>query len=406
MTNQVVVTGLGTVSPLGNDIESFWDALLSQENKPHDYPYRQPHYMRNRRAYLVPEWETMAGVTADRQHGKTTQFALQATRAALADAALLDGRPADSVIGVCLGMGTGDCDLLEGERENGTSGSPLAAFPFGATAAVATRFQLTGPNLTVSTACSAGCYSLSLARDAIEDGWADVMVVGGTEVVSRVGQACFNRIDGLDPEVCRPFDVNRAGTVYGEGAAVLVLESAAHARKRGRQHWYAEVKGVGWSCDGYHPTAPEPLAEQSELAMRRAMAEANLSLEAIDCVVCHGTGTELNDVTESICLQNVFGYRLDHIPVCAPKSKLGHSGGASGAFSCLTAALILVRGLVPATAHLTAIDPRCRLNLHVGPPLQAPVHNVLINAYAFGGNNISVILGIRTSHTKPAQGEP
>jgi 3-oxoacyl-(acyl-carrier-protein) synthase len=409
VTDRVVITGLGLVSPLGNDVESFWQGLLYRENLPSHYPYKNPGYMNNRRAYLVQDrdWASLP-VNGERQ-GKATAFALRATEMALADAELLvasdqtsdilspgsrDARlNAPTLIGICLGTGTGDSDLLEDEHEGGPSVNPLAAFSFSAAAAVANHFQTSGPNLTVSTACSAGCYSLSLARDAILDGWADVMIVGGTEVVSRVGQACFNRMNGLDPYACRPFDVDRAGTVYGEGAAILILESETHARRRGRERWLAEVKGCGWSCDGYHPTAPDPSTRQGELAMRRALAEANLAADAIDCVICHGTGTELNDVAESNCLQNIFGDGLEQLLICAIKSKLGHSGGASGAFSCLTAALILERGMVPPIANLTALDPRCNLNLHIGQPIQATVQNVLINAYAFGGNNISVVLG-------------
>jgi 3-oxoacyl-[acyl-carrier-protein] synthase II len=156
---------------------------------------------------------------------------------------------------------------------------------------------------------------------------------------------------------------------------------------------YAEVKGSGWSCDAYHATAPEPSGASIIRALERALDEARAAPEEIDCVIPHGTGTALNDVVESRILAEVFEDRVGDLLVCAIKSMVGHGGGAAGAFSVLTAAMILDRGVVPPTANLRELDAECALRPHRGKAIEARVRNVLVNAYAFGGNNISLILG-------------
>jgi 3-oxoacyl-[acyl-carrier-protein] synthase II len=390
MASRILVTGLGVVSPIGHTLDGFWNALLYEESWPDEYPYARSSYMPNRLAYRVRD-DPATGATAGAA-SRTVRFAVRAAEMALQDAGLLPLCDADA-IGVCLGTATGNHDLREAERERGERSAPIEAYPFTVTSAVAQRLALGGPALTISTACAAGCYSVSVGSEAILSGLADVMVVGGADTISRVTQACFNRMNALDTQACRPFDANRGGTVYGEGAAVLVLESERHARQRGHTESYAAIEGCGWSCDGHHPTAPDPSGIQIQHALHRALADADLTVRDIDCIVAHGTGTELNDIAESRGMEHAFGAALDRVLVCAPKSKLGHTAGAAGAFSCLTAALILDRGLVPPTAHLTSIDPRCALRLHTEWPVPTSARHVLVNAYAFGGNNISVVLG-------------
>lgn len=387
MDPRVVVSGLGVVSPLGTELEDFWQALLYADSAPEEYPHAHPERLPNRLAYRVPD-----GPDARPAGSRTVAFALRAAEAALRDAGLAPA-PEGTLIGACVATATGNQDVLEARRLGLAAPPPLEAYPFSVAPALATRLDLGGPVVTLSTACAAGCYSLSLAAQALADERADVMLVVGADSISRVTQACFNRMNALDPLVCRPFDAERAGTVYGEGAAALVLETEAHARRRGRAHAYALVAGSGWSCDGHHATAPDPAGVQIERALQRALDDAGLGLGDIDCIVAHGTGTELNDLAESHVMEQAFGADLERLSVCAPKSKLGHTAGAAGAFACLTAALILDRGLVPPTANLTRIDPRCRLPLHTDWPRPLAARHVLVNAYAFGGNNISVILG-------------
>jgi 3-oxoacyl-(acyl-carrier-protein) synthase len=389
MTERVVVTGLGVVSPLGGRLGEFWDALLYGESVPQVYPHLPARAMSNRHAYWLRDVPS-AGPGGPHS-SRTVRIATEAVRAAL-DEAGVPAAPGADVVGLCLGTATGNHDLVETAREAATP-IPDSGYPFTVATTVAEALALSGPVLTISTACAAGCCSVALAAEAILDGQADVMVAAGADTISRVTQACFNRMNALADDVCRPFDARRTGTMYGEGAAALVLESERHARQRGSARIYAEVKGSGWSCDGHHATAPDPSAAEIVRALRRALADAGVGPDAIDCVVAHGTGTELNDLAESHAMEQVFGGAVDRILVCAPKSKLGHTAGASGAFACVVASLILDRGLVPPTANLTSVDPRCRLRLHADWPVPASARHVLVNAYAFGGNNVSVILG-------------
>lgn len=387
MANRVVITGLGVVSPIGSTLEHFWNGLLYGAGRPESYPYGDIH-----RFYWVNDQNLHAAPERSQPISRATWFAVQAADMALEDAGLRAPR-GDSIIGVSIGTAMGESDVLSDERSGGPPVSPLGRCFFRVAAAIAEQFGLNGPNLSFSTACAASGYSLSLARDAILDGEADVMVVGGTEGFSRVAVSCLKRMGALDPVVCRPFDAARAGTVLGEGAAMLVVESESHARRRSHSHVYAEVKGCGWSCDGHHLTAPEPSGRQIELSIQRALAEANLSPRDIDCILPHGTGTELNDLVESAALAELFGPELARLLCCAIKSKTGHTSGGAGAISSLAAALILDRGVVPPSANIEEIDPRCHLNLHRERPIERHIRNVLVNSYGFGGNNISIVLG-------------
>jgi 3-oxoacyl-(acyl-carrier-protein) synthase len=304
-----------------------------------------------------------------------------------------DGPVAAERVGVAVGTGVGDCSLPERARPDGVPPDGLDAFPFKVGSVLAGRLGLGGPAVTVSTACSASAYSVSLAADMIRDGRADVVLAGGADGYTRVGVACFNRLGALDPERCRPFDARRKGTIFGEGAAFLVLESESHARARGRDRYYGVVEGTGWSCDGHHATAPESQAVQIVRAMRAALDEAGLTAADIGAVVPHGTGTPLNDVVESHALHQALGPAAATLPVYSLKAMLGHTGGAAGAFALLTALLMLDRGTVPPNIPLDEPDPECDLRLPTGAPVHSDPRHVLVNAYAFGGNNISVLVG-------------
>ncbi len=307
----------------------------------------------------------------------------------MADAGL-DGA-CDSTIGTAIGNAMGDHAVERAFVERNPD--EAAAFPFRVGGAIARHFGLDGPALSVSTACSASLYAISLATDLIRAGLVDAMLVGGAEAVSRVALACFNRLAALDPECCRPFDCGRRGTVMGEGAAMLVLESAEHARRRGCGRCYGVIEGWGWSCDSFHVTIPEPTGKIAAQAALAALTDARLSPSDIDCVLAHGTGTEQNDLVEGKVIATVLGERAATVPVCAIKGNLGHSGGAAGAFQCLTAALIFERGEAPATGNLSEVDERCPLHLLQQAAPADGIRNILINSYAFGGNNVSLIVG-------------
>lgn len=386
---RVLVTGLGVVSCLGSDLDSYWAGLLGASSGP--APVEDPGAnMRNRLLYGIGPVD-MPPAGGAGSPGRTSAFALRAGAAALADAGLTD--PVDrSRVGIAVGTGVGDCSLPEQARLTGGTPQGLDAFTFKVGSMLADRFGLSGPMISVSTACSASAYGVSLAADAIATGAADVVLAGGADGYTRVGVACFNRMGALDPERCRPFDADRVGTIFGEGAAFLVLESESHARARGHEGRYGVIEGSGWSCDGHHPTAPDAGARQIARAMRTALDEAGVAPADVGCVVPHGTGTPLNDVVESRALHQVLGPTAGTVPVYSLKAMLGHTGGAAGAFSLLTALLILRRGTVPPNVPLGRPDPDCEISLPVAPVAAAADH-VLVNAYAFGGNNCSILVG-------------
>ncbi|WP_457033045.1 beta-ketoacyl-[acyl-carrier-protein] synthase family protein [Kitasatospora sp. P5_F3] len=381
MDGKVLITGLGAVSTLGTGLEAFRRGLLKADSLPVETadPWANVPV---RRMYLVPD--TPAGP------GRVTGFAVTAAREALRDARL-DPRELGStrtavVFGTTIGDGADD------ERHAPGRPDPAGRSAYGVAEAVAAVVGARGPAPVVGNACAASGYAVAMAADLIRSGEADVVVAGGAEGYSRVALACFNRMGAVDPERCRPFDADRRGTVFGEGAAVLVLESAEHAARRGAARSYAAVGGSGWSCDAHHITSPDPGGEQIRRAMAEALREAGLTLDQVGCVVPHGTGTELNDVVESAALRELFGDRLDRTPVYSLKALIGHTGGAAGAFAALTAALVVRDHEVMPNVPVANPDPRCPLWLPaIGPvPLAGPA--VLANAYGFGGNNVSLAL--------------
>ncbi len=229
-----------------------------------------------------------------------------------------------------------------------------------------------------------------MAMDMIRAGEATTVLVGGAEGVTRAGMGSFDRLGAADPVRCRPFDRNRAGTMFGDGSAMIVLESAGHARRRGARP-YAELAGAAWSCDAHHPTAPDPSGTQIIRAMTEALADAGLSRSQVGCVIPHGTGTPLNDVVESQALGAMFGDRTPELPLFSLKAMIGHTSGAAGAFACMTAALMIRHGKTPANATIDQ-DPECAVWLpqEHSVPLKTPI--VLVNTYAFGGNNTSLVV--------------
>jgi 3-oxoacyl-[acyl-carrier-protein] synthase II len=389
MSHTVVVSGIGAVAPNGKNSEEYWSALNNHRVTPVECPFIEAKHAKNRLYYLIPDWQFQNTQASRRiRIGRVTDFAIEASRMCLKDAGIDRGL---EKIGVAVGTGMGDNDTIDAAYLQNGQINGYEAFCYNIDSVLASYFGFSGPSISVSTACSAGAYGISLAVELIRQGEAELMLVVGADGFLRVSYEIFNRIGVLDNEICRPFDRNRKGTIFGEGATALMLESKEHAMERGKDRYYAEIAGSGWSCDGYHPTAPEPSCEQTAIAIRRALAEAEITPEQIDCILPHATGTELNDLLESETLFRVFGDGIERIPIMALKSHIGHSGGAAGSFSCLTAVQIMKYGLIPPTLNWTEVDPRCRVTLSHQSQKQK-VNHVLINIYGFGANNISVVM--------------
>ncbi|MET8976963.1 beta-ketoacyl-[acyl-carrier-protein] synthase family protein [Streptomyces sp. NPDC004539] len=383
---RVVITGLGAISCLGTGVDAHWDGLLAGGGTPSEVPL--PHLnMRTKRMYLVDraripaEPARYAGV----ELGSSPRLAVAAAEQALVDAGL-DGE-ARAALPVVLGVELGNADMQEIRR---SAGDPVWTTQTPAVAVVGARIGSRAALTSVGNACSASGYALTIASDMIRAGEATTVLAGGAEGITRAGLAAFNRLGAADPVRCRPFDRDRAGTMFGDGSAMVVLESASHARERGATA-YAELAGTAWSCDAYHPTAPDPSGEQIVRAMTEALADAGLSGSDVGCVIPHGTGTPLNDVVESQALRRMFGERVRELPLFSLKAMIGHTTGAAGAFACLTATLMLRHRRVPANTPVDQ-DPECAVWLpqEEAVPLGGPA--VLVNTYAFGGNNTSLVV--------------
>ncbi|MER6313586.1 beta-ketoacyl-[acyl-carrier-protein] synthase family protein [Streptomyces sp. NPDC001581] len=387
-TPDVLVTGIGAVSCLGGTADAFWAGLQAAAGRPTAVPgltERVPDAL----AYQVPD----GAPAADSAHGapgRATRFALSAAREAVADA----GLEPHEITGAAVVIGTagGEGGGREGDHTGGSEGTGAGAWEpvFSVAATVGAELGTFGPNISVSNACAASGYALSVAVDLIRRGEADTVLLGGAEGIARVPLASFSRLGAADPETCRPFDAERRGTVFGEGAAVLVLQSAEAAAGRPA---YGRLLGSAWSCDAHHPTAPDPGGEQPVRVARAALAEAGRTPGDLGCVIPHGTGTPQNDVIESRVLREVLGDRAPATPLFSLKAFIGHTAGAAAAFAAVTAALIARHGEIPANIPLASPDPECPVLLpQDGPtPLEHP--NVLVNAYAFGGSNFSLVFG-------------
>ncbi|WP_329450793.1 beta-ketoacyl-[acyl-carrier-protein] synthase family protein [Streptomyces sp. NBC_01724] len=392
---RVVVTGLGAISCLGSGVPAFWEGLTSGGGTPR--PVTDPDArMANRLMYLVPAADVPDGPErhAHVELAAGPRMAIAAAHEAVADAGLDDAQR--ERLSVVLGVEMGNAGRHEARRA-AEHGAPIRRAvgrwsPMTVTsAAVSAAIGATGGSTSVGNACAASGYAAAIAADMIRAGEAEMVLTGGAEGPTRVGMGVFNRIGAADPVACRPFDTDRQGTLFGDGAAMLVLESAEHAEARGATV-YAELSAAAFSCDAHHPTAPDPGGTQAVRGMRRALADAGLRPADVGGVVPHGTGTPLNDVVESEALREVFGELCDELPLFSLKAMIGHTAGVAGAFGVLTAALMLHHGRVPANAPVTAQDPRCAVWLPQDRPVPLSASAVLVNAYAFGGNNVSLVL--------------
>ncbi|MDQ1026958.1 3-oxoacyl-[acyl-carrier-protein] synthase II [Streptomyces umbrinus] len=379
---EVVVTGIGAVTCHGAGAGTLWRAMTAAGVRLPDRPADPLARMELPLINLVPDLCPGAVPAA----GRASRFASLAAAEALSDAGLdaasLSTLRTAVVLGSCMGEPGGN------ERGRGTDGG--WAPPFRLATALAAELGLFATVHDLGNACAAGGYALGVAADLVRAGEADVVIAGGSDAYSRVALGCFNRLGAVDPERCRPFERDRAGTVFAEGAGILVVESAAHARARGALP-AVRLDAVAWSCDADHPTAPGADGEQIVRAMREAVGGAP---DTVGCVVPHGTGTRLNDVLESRALHRVLGPRAARVPLFSLKALLGHSGGASAALGAVAAALILRHGEIPPNVPLKEQDPECAVLLpQDGPvPPAAGAGRVLVNAYGFGGNNASLVL--------------
>ncbi len=403
MPDRIVVTGIGAVTSVGTGRRAMWDGLLAGRCgtgpvESFDTARYSVHQGGEVRGFdPAPH---LVNLSPD-DIGRASQLAAAAARLALADAGLEGEAAAALDPGRCgVAMGTTSGEPREVERFDdlytaGDLGSVgewfIGRYPCHNIAAnVAAEVEFTAAAAMIPTACAAGNYAIAHAADLLAAGRADLMLAGGSDSFSRITYTGFARLGAISPDVCRPFDRNRKGMIPGEGAAVLVLEPYERARARGAAI-YAEVAGYGLSCDAHHMTAAHPEGDGAARAMEQALAASGLAADEVRYVSAHGTGTPTNDRLEAAAFRRVFGERASRVPTSSIKSMLGHTMGAASAIEAAACALACSTDRVPPTIHFEEADPECDLDVVPNEAREMVVEVAMNNAYAFGGNNASVI---------------
>ncbi|HLX10163.1 MAG TPA: beta-ketoacyl-[acyl-carrier-protein] synthase family protein [Thermoanaerobaculia bacterium] len=403
---RIVITGIGAVTPLGTGRDDLWTGLLAGRL---GFAPVESFDTAGFNVHLGAEVRGFSPAAHVRtldpaRLGRASQLAIAAARLALADARVgqlddwHDGQPAGVAAeraGVALGTTSGesreierfDDRFLAGELD-AVGGEFMERYPCQMIAVhVARELGLAGINTMIPAACAAGNYALAHAVDVLRAGRADLMLAGGADAFSRTTFTGFARLGAIAPERCQPFDRRRRGMIPGEGAAVLVLEPLAAARRRGARI-YAEVAGYGLSCDAHHMTAAHPEGEGAVRAMARALADAGVAPEEVSYISAHGTGTPTNDRLEAIAVGRVFGART-RVPISSIKSMLGHTMGAASAIEAAVCALAVAHDEIPPTMGLE--EPEGDLDYVPNVARRLRVEVAMNNAYAFGGSNASTI---------------
>jgi 3-oxoacyl-[acyl-carrier-protein] synthase II len=404
---RAVVTGLGCVTPIGESVADFWLNLTSGVSGVERITLFDPSDLDCQIAAEVKNWDPSRymDVKAARRAARFSQFAVAAAQQAVENAGLVidDGNRDD--VAIVMNTGGGGVDIIaEGEKTYLEKGAgrvgPFtvpAYAPNMASCQVAMNLGIRGPTITSVAACAAGIFSYVEAKRMLDLGETEVVIAGGTEAniipISVAAMANMRALSTRNDEphrACRPFDRDRDGFVYGEGAAAMVVERLEHALARGARI-YAELAGGAVTSDAYHITAPDPEGSGAALAISRALKAARLSPGEIDCIVAHGTGTPLNDVAETVAIKRALGEHAYRVAITAPKSMVGHQLGAAGAVSALTAVLAIHEGVVPPTINLETPDPECDLDYVPLVARQTPVRVALANGFGFGGQNGVVV---------------
>jgi 3-oxoacyl-[acyl-carrier-protein] synthase II len=409
LKTRVVVTGLGTISPLGLDVESTWQSALKGQSgvgviTRFDASQHETKFAAEVKGF---DPEAILGRKDSRRMDRFVQFAVVATDQALKDSKLDINDSNRDRIGAIVGTGIGGVATFAAEAETLREKGPRRISPFlipmilpdTAAGQIAIHFGLRGPNLAVTSACATGTNAVGEATAMIQRGTADVMIAGGTEAcLTPLILAGFNALTALstrndDPAgASRPFDKNRDGFVAGEGSGVLILESEEHARARGA-HIYGEILGYGITNDAYHITAPAENGAGAAKCMQMALNEAGLVAKDIDYLNAHGTSTQLNDKSETAAVKTVFGESAYDLAMSSTKSMHGHLLGAAGAVEAILCLKAMETGLMPPTINYETPDPACDLDYIPNQARAKTLNRIMSNSFGFGGHNGSIIFG-------------
>jgi len=402
---------MGCVTALAESVQNLFSALcearsgisLIESFDTADYPVRFGGEIRN---FDVTKYVDQRDA---KRMDRFTQFAVAAAAQAVEDSGLDFSKEDPFRVGVIVGTGIGGIKEIEEQHIRLLEKSPRKVSPFcvprlmsnAASGNIAIRYGLSGPNMSISTACASGSHAIGEAFCNIMAGRSDIIITGGTEAaLTPIGLASFCAAKSLstrndDPTgASRPFDKDRDGFVLSEGAGILILEELQHAKKR-NAHIYAELLGYGATDDGYHITAPLPDGAGAAKAMAVALDEAGVDKESVGYINAHGTGTVLNDIAESAAIRSVFGEHAYKIPVSSTKGCLGHSLGATGAIELIVCCKTITESVIAPTINLDNPDPRCDLEMDFVPKQarHAKVDVALSNSLGFGGHNASLVVG-------------
>ncbi|WP_027369668.1 beta-ketoacyl-ACP synthase II [Desulfovermiculus halophilus] len=405
---RVVVTGLAAITPLGNDLESSWNGLISGESGIGPITRFDCSDFSTKIAGEVKDFDPAQYIPRKQiqRMDRFNQFAVAGSRMLIDHAGLeIDPEQGTHEVGILLGCGLGGLETIEEFHTRLLKKGPSRISPFYipklisniAAGQIAIATKAKGPNLVTTSACASGVHSIGYAFSDIKLGRVKAMICGGVEsTITPMAVSGFNAMRALserndDPHrASRPFDQGRDGFVIAEGCGFLLLEELEHAKQRGATI-YAEVVGFGASADAYHITAPDESGAGMAHAMQAAIAEAELDAGGVDHVNAHGTSTWWNDLCETRAIKKVFGPHASKISVTANKSMIGHALGAAGGIESVFSVMTLDRGMIPGTVNLEHPDPECDLDYVSEGSRQEQVHRVLCNSFGFGGTNACIL---------------
>ena len=400
---RVVITGLGTINPLGNNVTDTWDKLIKGESGIDTITSFETNELPVSFAGEVKNFDAneYMGKQHARKLDRSSHLSIFATEEALKDANLNPEERLGPNVGIVFGTGIGGIGATEQAvrtyDERGASRiNPLAItqlMPNSSTGQVAIKYGIEGPSLTITTACAASANAVGEAKNMIQNGVVDMVVTGGTESgTTPMTIGAFAQIRALSTnnenpkEACKPFDKNRDGFVMGEGSTVLVMESEESALKRGAEI-YGYVAGYGATTDAYHITAHAEGGKGAVVAMQKAIEDAELSINDIDYINAHGTSTPANDKNETAAIKTVFGDKAYDLDISSTKSITGHLLGGGGAFESMVSVLALQKSIIPPTINLNSPDEECDLNYTPNDAVQKEMNVAMSNSFGFGGHN-------------------
>jgi len=403
LNNRVVITGIGILCPLGLNVAATWEALIAGKSGIDYITLFDPEPLETKFAGEVKGFEPTDYINRKdaRRMDRFTQLAVAASLQAVKQAGLQINSMNQDNIGVIVGSGIGGLTTLFEQIRVLLERGPDRVSPFlapmmicdMAAAQISIALGVKGPNLCTTSACSSGSDAIGAAYELIKHGDAQAMIAGGSEaIINPIGIVAFNALKAIstrnnEPQLAsRPFDAERDGFIISEGSGLLVLESLAHAQKRGA-NILAEILAYGASADAFHITQPDEGGEGAARAMQVALNKAGVAPTEVDYINAHGTSTPLNDRVETMAIKTVFGDYAYHIPISSTKSMVGHLIGAAGAVEAAVCIMVIQHGLIPPTINLTHPDPECDLDYVPNVARRAKVTTALSNSFGFGGHN-------------------